>query len=146
MTIDHWLAIASIISTLIAPVAAGIIVLRVASRINQPKPTPETSQPKNRIPIMGGWFMRFLTAPWYVPPFGIFLGIYSLRTELHRTTPVTREVVLVIAVSVAVIFLNIMGMGIFFVMRLIGYQIDSFSEFGRKNAEILSRIIERLWK
>jgi hypothetical protein len=97
MTIENWLMIAVIISTLIAPTLANLI----QSRVSHPKQTPEASQPKNLIQRIGGWFIRLSNSPWRVPPFLILFNIYLLLSEFRRTTPVTRWTVYQISAAVA---------------------------------------------
>jgi hypothetical protein len=64
MTIENWLMIAAIISTLIAPTLANLIPPRAI----HPKPTPEANQPKNLIQRIRGRFIGFWTSPWQSPP------------------------------------------------------------------------------
>jgi hypothetical protein len=104
MTIENWLMIAVIISTLIAPTLA----LFIQSLISQPKPTPELSQPKNRIQRIGDWLAQSPWLPW-VLVIPILLNIYILLKEFHNTTPVTRGVVVLIAVAVAGIAFNFLN-------------------------------------
>lgn len=92
MNIDHWLIIAVIISTLIAP----IIGVYAAFRINQPKPSPEANQPKNRSQRIGGWLDRLFQSPWILPPSIALLDIYLLLVEFIKASPVTRRDVFLI--------------------------------------------------
>jgi hypothetical protein len=104
MTIENWLMIAVIISTLIAPTLANFI----QSRANiHPKPKPEAHQPKNLIQRMGGWFIRFSNSPWMLPPLLILFNIYLLLSEFRKTTPVTRWTVYQISADVAAIWYGV---------------------------------------
>jgi hypothetical protein len=138
MTIENWLIIALIISTLIAPTIQTLVASLIIPRINQPKPTPETSQPKNRIQRMGGWLSRFLTSPWFFPPFGILFNIYLLFRELHITKPVTRETVFGISMAMAGIVLNALSMSMLFIWRAIYRQ----EEIIEKESELAHRLVD----
>jgi len=105
MTIEHWLMMAAIISTLIAPTLQTL----VQSRINQPKPAPDPSQPKNRSQRIKGWFIRLIESPWRLPLLSIVVYIYLLFTELRDTRPVTRGTILAISIGVAGIWFSIVS-------------------------------------
>jgi hypothetical protein len=125
MTIDHWLMIAVVISTLIAPTLANLIQFRAS---NHPKPKPEANHPKNLIQRMGGWLMRFSRSPWKVTVFvvlpGILFNIYALHGDLRTAAPVTRRVILQVCVEVGGIVYNLLSIGIFFIWQAIGRQTD----------------------
>jgi hypothetical protein len=138
MTIDNWLMIVLIISTFIATLIAPILQLFVKSRINQPKPTPEPSQPKNRIHRIGGWLMRFFTSRLKLveivglasPFFAMLYPIYYLRKYLLDPAPITRSRVFIISWCVTIIwisFLNfILNFGLKYVWQAITKQAEQF--------------------
>jgi hypothetical protein len=112
MTANHW-QILIIISSFIAQLIAPSIAALVASRRNQPKPTPELNQPKKRIQRIGARLMRFFQSLWWIvgwPLVFISYIIYILLGELRKTAPITRGDVLLISVSVTVIWYLLLNM------------------------------------
>ncbi len=81
MTLDRWLMVVLILSTLIAPTLAELI----KPRTNQPYPTPELSQPR-----IGDWLRRVFQSPWYFPPVVVVLNIIFLVLDMRKTAPITR--------------------------------------------------------
>jgi hypothetical protein len=104
MTIDNWLMIAVIISTLIAPTLANLFPPRAQ---NQPTLTPEANQPKNLIHRIWGDWVRFSNSPWFLPPFLVVSNISSLLWELRKTTPVTRSTIFQMSFAVASIWYGV---------------------------------------
>src|ERR1700675_1808181 len=98
MTIENWLTIAVIISTLIAPTLANLIQSRAE---HHTKPTPEANQPKNLSQRIWRWFIRLSNSPWILPPFLMLINIYALLSDFRKTTPVTRLTVYQISSYVA---------------------------------------------
>jgi hypothetical protein len=137
MTIENWLMIAVIISTLIAPTLANFIQFRA----NQPKPTPEANQPKNLIQRIGGSLMRFFQAPWKVAVFFVLpatlVSIYLLRGDVRSTAPVTPIVVFRISFGVGGIVYNILSVGILFIWQAIGRQSDIIGKGINTTSELL---------
>jgi hypothetical protein len=126
MTIENWLMIAVIISTLIAPSLPNLI----QSRTNQPKPTPETNHPKNRTQRIGGWLMRFFQSVWFIVGWHlvvIALNIYILHGKLRKTAPITRGDVFSISMSVASIWFVVLNMTVIMTQQSISFQADSIS-------------------
>src|ERR1022692_949193 len=113
MTIENWLMIAVIISTLIAPSLANFI----QSRTNQPKPTPETNHPKNLTQRIGGRLRRLAASPWILPPLSILYDIGVLVWAIRGTAPVTRAVVVVIASAVVGVAWNVLNMNVLLLME-----------------------------
>jgi hypothetical protein len=63
MTKDNWLTVAMIIAVIITAAATLVgpaLAVIVQERISQPKPTPETNQPKNLNQRIGGLFRIWL--------------------------------------------------------------------------------------
>lgn len=112
MTMDHWLMITAIISTLIAPIVGAF----AQSRINQPRQTPVANQPPSRIQRIGGWFRRSLASPWLLV-LPIFLNGWSLSEVLSSPKPLDRWRVLIIALSVSTILFMIAWMLFQFALR-----------------------------
>jgi hypothetical protein len=83
----------------------------------QPKPTPELNKPANRIQRIGGSLIRLLQSPWITPPFFIVFNIYLLLRVLGESGPVTRDVVVQIATSVAGTFMGIVNFTIFNILQ-----------------------------
>jgi hypothetical protein len=133
MTIDHWLIIAVIISTLIQPVIGAVATFR----ISQPKPSPEQNQPKNRIQRIGGCFIRLFTSPWYVPPFLILVNTFNLLTEFHSHTPITRGTVLQIAFAAG----GILYGAVLFLLYAGWQQISRQWEINRIHAATIKEIL-----
>jgi hypothetical protein len=136
MATPNWLTIAlamsSVIATLIAPLLPGF----VESRKNQPKPTPEAAQPKNRIQRMGAWLRR---RPWVLPAFGIVLNVCILLPyALRHASPITAYIVLEISIIVASTFLNLAFMSISSIIELMREMLDLDSRLH----EVISGIID----
>jgi hypothetical protein len=125
MTNDNWVTIALISSSFIAQLIAPTLASLVMSRINQPKPTPELTQPKTWSQRIGGWVMRVCLSPWILPPFAISLNIYVLIRGFRDTSPITRAVVLQISEAVAATFFSLLNMSLLIVSRA---QVDSTRE------------------
>lgn len=101
MTIDQWLMIALIISTLIGPFAPAIVDGFSSPRKNQPTTIPDTSQPKHkakRIALAIAWFV---SAPWIMPPILLALSINGLLRDMRGDPIVTAQFVLKICIDVA---------------------------------------------
>jgi hypothetical protein len=138
MTIDNWLMIAVIISTLIAPTLANFIQFRAS----HPKPTPEVNQPKNLTQRIGGWLIRFFQSPGKVAVFvvlpTILFNIYLLRGDLRNPAPVTRRVVFQICLGVGGIVYNLLSLGMLFIWQAIGRQADII----RTQTKTISELID----
>ena len=122
MTKENWLPIATIISanilafaTLLAPALAEI----VKARINQPKASPVTNQPKNLIRKV---------AAFLVPSLCIVLEIYLLRNEVNSAAPLDRVAIAFIAgLYASIVAITLMMVFAFCFMRLlslIGHMVD----------------------
>ena len=138
MTIENWLTIAAIISTLIAPVLA----LLIQHLISQPKPTPELNHPKNRIQIIGGWLIRIFQSPWILvgPIFSTVFDIYVLHRELGNTSQITRGVIFLISVAVAAIAFNLSIMNSLLAQQSISRQTNIISKQSDAIAALLDLI------
>ncbi len=104
MKMDHWLTIAVIISTLIAPILNTLFKFR----ISQPKPAPEENQPKNLNQSNGGRFKQHLKQ------FGLIyvsflVNIAILVWAVYQSAPLTVWSVLIIALATVSIGTNFMG-------------------------------------
>jgi hypothetical protein len=114
MTTENWLIITGISVNLIGQILAVLI----QSRINRPKQTPVANQPPSRIQRIGGWLIRVLTSPWLIL-FFIFLNVLSIALELSSTGPLNRRVVFSIALSAALIVLNLGCMAFFSLSKIL---------------------------
>src|SRR5271169_78126 len=102
---DNGKTIALIASSFVAQLIASWFAAFVGRpRNNQPAPTPEPNQPKNRPQRINGWFMRLAVSPWVTPPLFILIYIYGLLEVFRETRPVTRGVILEISILVGGIF------------------------------------------
>ncbi len=107
MTNDET-AITLIASSFIAQLIASLVAVFVGKpRNNQPKPTPEASQPKNSAQRIKGWFMRFVESPLGFPPLFVVVYTVQLVWVMRDARPVTRGVILAISGLVAGIFWNL---------------------------------------
>jgi len=145
MTIENWLMIAVIISTLIAP----LLALLMQSRISQPKPAPEPNQPKNLIQRMGGRIIRFLQSPWslVVSFLGIPPSIYALLTAFRETSPVTRASVFLITEGVAGILFSLINASVLLnsqTIRLQTLDIRTQNETISELNAIVSRLLDMI--
>jgi hypothetical protein len=138
MAIPNWLPIAISIANTIATLIGPLLVLFVASRMNQSKPTPEVKQPKKRTQIIGGWLRRAFSSIWVVPLFGIVISIFVLRSEFRRATPVTGWVIFEISFTTASIFYNLALIFIISITR----QILSIANISHKLSDTDSGILE----
>jgi hypothetical protein len=111
MTIDHWLMIAVIISTLAAPTVAEF----AKPRINQPRAKPDTSHPKNLIQRITWWFGGLYRAGWPLPTLVVGLAMISLRKDVFAAGPITRLDVMRISLDCGEIFF---GCVIWFIISL----------------------------
>jgi hypothetical protein len=136
MTIENWLMIAVIISTLIAPAMAEY----VKPRINHPTPAPDANQPKNLTQRIGFWIVRISNSPWILPPLLIVLNIYWLRVELHKSASVTRWTVYQMALDAAGLWY---GVVLFFLNTAWG-SIRHQWEINREQRETNKEIIDIL--
>src|SRR6202050_113631 len=93
MASANWLPIVSIIISAAATLAAPVLALFVAARINQPRPKPEPKNPKNRIQRIGAWFMRASRFSPVLPLLAVVFDIWALHREIHRPTPITRDTI-----------------------------------------------------
>ena len=134
----NWLVIVSIIVSAITTLAAPIVALFVAARMNQPKPIPDPKNPKKRTHKMGGWPIRVLTSPWVLPLFGFLFNICILPYEIHHANPVTGKAAFEIALVVAGIFYNLALIYLSSLHRLIEKIIEND---GRRN-ETIGRIVD----
>lgn len=145
MTLENWLMIAVIISTLIAPTIAEL----VKPRINQLTPAPEANQPKNLIQRIGGRLIRLAASPSILPPLGILYDIGVLVWVIRGTAPVTRAVVFVIASAMVGVAWNLLNMNVLLLMKNQSWQTDTVAkqtEIMAKQCENIELIIERLEK
>jgi hypothetical protein len=143
MTLENWLMVAVIISTLIAPTIAEF----VKPRISHPNPAPEANQPKNLIHRIGGRLLRVAASPWILPPLGIVYDIGVLAWNLRSSAPVTRGVVLTMGSAMVGIAWNALNMNVLVLTtnqtlqtRTIAIQADIMA---KENANI-GMIIERI--
>jgi hypothetical protein len=106
MTTDHWLAIAVIISTLIAPLMPSL-----AGWATKPRARPETNQPNAR----SHWIIRLSRSSFAFPllfailPNAFVLYYYDLRQPVTVTTRVVADVcfhVVAIAYGIILIITN----------------------------------------
>lgn len=124
MTIDNWLMIAVILSTLAAPTLANFI----QSRTNHPEEAREANQPKNLIQRIGARLMRFFQSLWWSvgwPLVFIPYVIYILSGELRKTAPITRGDVFLISESVAAISFLILNMTVTMMQQSLSSQGES---------------------
>jgi hypothetical protein len=112
MTIDHWLTIAIVISTLAGPTIAEY----ARPRINQPRANPEMSQPKNLIQRIGNWARRLLRTTWPLPALIVGLAIIALHRDVSVEGAITRKDVMRIALDVGQIGF---GLSSWFVLSLL---------------------------
>lgn len=124
MTMDNWLMIVVIISTLMAPTVAVL----VQSRMNQPKQTPIANHPPNRSHRKGGWFTRLIASDWLVG-LSILIGLLGLVFELRRSEPLDRWGVLLIAILVAGIVLGLGALAFMSLSRLLERLVHSYTRF-----------------
>ena len=128
---DWAIAIATIIlaiTTLLAPTLAML----VQSRINQPKTKPNPSQPRNRI-----WeiFLDVFTFPmvsvWFAPVACLVMFVVSaiqFRQSIINTEPVTREVVVRIALDVGALITIIVMFIMWLLIQLIFWVVEQIPE------------------
>ena len=135
MTIENWLTIAVVISTLIAPILGKLVDSRAS---DHPKPTPEANQPKNLSHRIGGLIIRVVNSPWLIPPFLILLNIYSVLSELRKATPITRWTVYIISTAVAGIWYGCVLMN----LNLAAQSSRSQSEINRTQSLFNLKILE----
>lgn len=133
-----WLAIDSIIVNAITTLAAPTVALLVAARMSQPKPTPDTKNPKNRTQRIGGRLIRISIPLWIVPLLGALFNICILPYEIHHANPVTGQAVFRISLVVTGIFYNLVLIYFSSLDRVIGKIIDLD---GRRN-ETISRMVD----
>lgn len=136
MTTDK-IGIAQILATLLASSALWDFI---KSRVNRPKLAPEPSPPKTRIQKIGGWLLRRFRSPWELPLLGILFNGYVLFTELRRNTPVTRGVVLGIALSVALMVLCFLTMSLSLIWQAIGNLWESVTNKGERISSVYDHI------
>jgi hypothetical protein len=98
-------AIAVIVVAFIAQLIASLVAVFVdRPRNNQPRPTPDPNQPKNRSQRIRDWLRRLVESRWQIPLLSILLYTYTLLQEFRDTRPVTRWVILLISIAVGGIF------------------------------------------
>jgi hypothetical protein len=117
MTTEHWLTIIAIIATSITTLAAPILAEFVKSRMSQPSPSPDPSQPKKLIQRIGGWLKRAVLSPWWSlwSVFWLLANIRVLLWELHRMTgPIKRDDVLALSITMGAIYYCLMSININF--------------------------------
>jgi hypothetical protein len=147
MIIGNWETIALIITSFIAQLIAPALAELVKSRINQPKPTPLQNQPKNRSQRIGTWVIRVVQSPWPIPVSTITFNIYMLSRILREATPITRWVVLSIAVGVSVIFYSLLNISVLLNSQIISINfqtIQSQAELTGKIADVVVGIRDRM--
>lgn len=126
MTIENWLTVALIISTLIATVAAPIVAAVVVPRINQPRATPVASHPKQGTKRKAASVMaRLGSSPWIFPPMLLMNSIYRVHQDMNHAPPLTTPVVLMICLGVAQGGAAIAFFGINLLFRLIEHHVKA---------------------
>jgi hypothetical protein len=100
MTIDQWLMIALIISTLSAPTIAEW----AKPRINQPKPAANVNQDETRVKRIFGVFAGWVMWPWGTPSLIMALALRGLYQAFHTYSPITTSTVFMISFFVGSMF------------------------------------------
>ncbi len=139
MTVDHWLTIAVIISTLTAPLMPA-----VAGWKRKPKASPETNHPKERIP---GW-LRFAVSPYFPLLLIVLPNIFVLYYEdIRRPKPVTVSLMLDMCFHTFGIVYGLTLFHLNSIARVVTEHMDlteSMNRLERHMAEIIGRIIHIL--
>lgn len=129
MTIDHWLTIAIVISTLIAPSVPDLL----KSRVHQPSAKPDMSHPKNLIQRIGNWLKKLCSSPWTLPLLVVGLAIISLHHDVNLAGPITRKDVMRISLDIGEI---VFGCTAWFILGIL--QISrAFSEISKDHERML---------
>jgi hypothetical protein len=102
-------------SNVIVNLAAPSIAVWLQSHITQPRPTPETNQPRKQTQRIGG-LVRSLR--FTLPPLFILFSIYQLH-KLMGQTVVTNAFVVNVSIEISLILFNVLSMGFYLVMDLI---------------------------
>ena len=103
-----WMPMAMLIVAIItvaATIVAPLLAVLVQNRINQPKPSPEANQEKNRSQSIGGRVSKHLKAFW-PQHLAIVVNIAVLIYFLSDTAPVSRLTVFYMAIATGGIFLQ----------------------------------------
>ena len=144
MSTENWINVAMIIAVIMtaaATLVGPVLAVYVQVRMTQPRPTPVTSQPKNRIQRIGGVLKRHFKT-FAFSYLMLALDIFLLIRELRDPAPLMRHSVFAISVytTVAVvIFLFIVLAGAFKVMaELLSFTARSFGEYLRVSAAHMS--------
>src|SRR5580704_7646605 len=103
MTTDQELTLALIIATSTSMFIQPYLAAKFASRMNQPKPSPNPDQPKNRSQRIKESVWGFLISSWKLPVIFIFLNLYGLIANIRDHSPLTRLGVLAISGSIGAI-------------------------------------------
>jgi hypothetical protein len=146
MTANHW-QIVLIITSFIAQLIAPSIAAFVASRSNQPKPTPQPNQPKNRIQRIGGWLIglkRLKIAMLVGPFFAVLFPIYYLHKFFLDPAPITRSAVFIISWCVTIIWFDFLNFILNVSLISVWGSINFLSDSGLKESKTVSLIIDRV--
>lgn len=92
---------------------------------------------------MGSWFQSIFQSPWKLPPLLIIVNIIAIVVTLQNPEPLTRTVVLFVALDVAGIIFQLLNMSVLAVWQAIQRQTEQL----RRQTDYLSaqlQIIELL--
>jgi hypothetical protein len=135
MTLDDWLRIAQIISTLTAPLLAKRLLERER---NTSIETPETNQPKRRVQLIADWIADKPRGFWFWFLFLIGLGVLNVVSTLRYDDPLDKgETIGIIVAHVTLAFLLVF----FFTVILLDRVLDAMSRSTRRTVDhVMKRV------
>lgn len=149
--ITDWIPILTLIIAIITiPMMflSGLSAVLFQKWITQPKPKPDTNQPKGIAHRITDWYLWIFKSFWFVPSGGVFIILIlsaSLYLTVNDPAPITRASVFTIALSVSLIVFCVSSIVIFFIYQMI----DALARVTLKShmalADAQMKTINNLW-